>query len=259
MKGMILAGGKGTRLHPLTKVVNKHLIPIGKYPMIYYPIIKLREADITEILITTNQQDLPLFRELLGDGKDLGVRIHFKPQQQAIGIPDAILLSKPFVGSDKLTVILGDNIFQDSLLPYVQSYKNQSIGAKVLLKTVPDPTRYGIAIFDKTHKNMLSIEEKPTNPSSNYCVTGIYMYDSEVFELIKQITPSSRGELEITDVNNLYLQNSKLSFDVLSNWWIDAGTYEAIYEANQFTFNNDILSLTEKKVVIQNEDSYYRQ
>lgn len=246
MKGMILAGGKGTRLHPLTKVVNKHLIPIGKYPMIYYPIVKLREADITDILITTNQQDLPLFWALLGDGKDLGVRIHFETQQQAAGIPDAILLSKTFVGSDKLAVILGDNIFQDSLIPYVESYKNQSIGAKVLLKTVPDPSRYGIATFDESQKNLLSITEKPANPSSNYCVTGIYMYDTEVFDLIKQISPSSRAELEITDVNNLYLQNSKLTFDVLSNWWIDAGTYEAIFEANQFTFNNDILSLTEK-------------
>ncbi|WP_272031091.1 sugar phosphate nucleotidyltransferase [Oceanobacillus kimchii] len=246
MKGMILAGGKGTRLHPLTKVVNKHLIPIGKYPMIYYPIFKLREADITEILITTNHQDLPLFRKLLGDGKNLGVRIHYKIQQQAVGIPDAILLSKSFVGNDKFTVILGDNIFQDSLIPYVQSYQNQTIGAKVLLKNVPDPTRYGIATFDKTHKNILFIEEKPTNPISNYCVTGIYMYDTKIFEFIKQITPSSRGELEITDVNNLYLQNSKLTFDVLSHWWVDAGTYEAIFEANQFTFNNDILSLTEK-------------
>ncbi|BAC13085.1 spore coat polysaccharide synthesis (glucose-1-phosphate thymidyltransferase) [Oceanobacillus iheyensis HTE831] len=239
MKGMILARGKGTRLHPLTKVINKHLIPIGKYPMIYYPIFKLREVDITEILITTNQQDIPLFRELLGDGRDLGVRIHFEAQQQAIGIPDAILLSKTFVGSDKLTVILGDNIFHDSLIPYVQSYEKQSTGAKILLKTVSDPNRYGIATFDKSQKNILSIEEKPSDSSSNYCVTGIYMYGTEVFEFIKQITPSSRGELEITDVNNLYLQKSKLTFDVLPNWWIDAGTYDSIFQANQIILKNE--------------------
>lgn len=239
---MILAGGKGTRLYPLTQVMNKHLLPIGGYPMIYWPIFKLKEAGVTEILLTTHHHDMLMFKKLLGNGECLGVRLHYQIQQEAKGIPDAIYLAKEFAGEAKLIVVLGDNIFHDSLEPYVKSFEQQADGAMVLLKWVPDPQRYGIAQFNKSEHTIVSIQEKPEVPPSNYCVTGIYMYDKEVFNLIEQITPSERGELEITDVNNLYIKQNKLTYDFLEKWWIDAGTYDSFYQANKLANQNaDIL------------------
>ncbi|MGC8972537.1 MAG: sugar phosphate nucleotidyltransferase, partial [bacterium] len=196
MKGIILAGGTGSRLRPLTKVTNKHLLPVGKYPMIFYPIYKLKQAGIYEILIVTGREHMGDVIELLGSGKDFGVEFTYKVQDEAGGIAQALGLAKHFVGNDKCVVILGDNIFEDDITSYVKEFEEQKEGAKILLKEVPDPHIFGVPEF-KDGK-IIAIEEKPKNPKSNFAVTGIYMYDSEVFEIIKTLKPSWRGELEIT-------------------------------------------------------------
>ncbi|MFC0271944.1 sugar phosphate nucleotidyltransferase [Metabacillus herbersteinensis] len=239
MKGIILAGGMGTRLKPLTTIINKHLLPVGPYPMIYWPIIKLKEAGITDILLVINGADQEMFETLLGDGQNFGVNLSFIHQKGPNGIADGISLGKSFVGEEKFIVILGDNLFEDSLASYIESFRLQEKGAKVLLKQVNDPKRYGIAELNIEKKIITSIEEKPIHPKSNLCVVGIYMFDSSVFEYIASIVPSDRGELEISNVNNLYIENDQLSYDFLNGWWIDAGTHEALHIANCFYYSNN--------------------
>ncbi|NOV04247.1 sugar phosphate nucleotidyltransferase [Paenibacillus planticolens] len=231
MKGVILAGGTGTRLRPLTKMINKHLLPVGKYPMIYYGIEKLRAAGITDILLITGKHSVSLYTDFLGSGKEWGVNISYKIQEEAGGIADALELAENFVHpGEKLLVLLGDNLFEDSLVPYVNQFEAQPEGAKVFLKEVEDARRYGVPVMDG--ELIKRIEEKPEHPQSSYCVTGIYMYDSTVFDLIKTVEPSARGEMEITDVNNLYAEQGKLSYHLLTGWWFDAGTFLSWFEAS---------------------------
>ncbi|WP_169085313.1 sugar phosphate nucleotidyltransferase [Paenibacillus sp. PL91] len=230
MKGVILAGGTGTRLRPLTNLMNKHLLPVGKYPMIYYAIKKLADAGIQDILLVIGKQSAGMYVDYLGSGNDFGVRITYKIQDQAGGIAEALSLASDFIeANEKFVVLLGDNLFTDSLLPFVQEFQSQPEGAKVILKMVDDARRYGVPVIEGAI--IKSILEKPENPPSNYCVTGIYMYDNEVFELVAQIDPSSRGELEITDVNNLYAAKGVLTYNVMNGWWTDAGTMESLHEA----------------------------
>jgi len=242
MKGIVLAGGTGSRLRPLTKVTNKHLLPVGRYPMIFYPIYKLKEAGIKEILIVTGREHMGDVIELLGSGRDFGLDFTFKVQDRAGGIAEALGLAENFVKDEKCVVILGDNIFKDNISGYVEKFEKQGEGAKVLLKEVENPERFGVA--EIRGEKIISIEEKPKKPKSNFAVTGIYMYDSEVFSIIKTLKPSQRGELEITDVNNRYLEMNKLTYDFLKGWWTDAGTFESLFVANKLTkeieldFNN---------------------
>lgn len=235
MKGIILAGGTGSRLLPLTKVTNKHLLPVGRYPMIFYPIYKLKQAGIYEILVVTGREHMGDVIELLGSGRDFGVEFTFKVQDEAGGIAQALGLAKHFVGNDRCVVILGDNIFEDNISPYVENYKKQEKGAKILLKEVPDPFRFGVP--EIKDGKIIKIEEKPKEPKSKFAVTGIYMYDSDVFDIIKTLKPSARGELEITDVNNTYLEKGLLTYDILKGWWTDAGTPESLFRANQLAQN----------------------
>ena len=213
MKGIVLAGGTGSRLYPLTKVTNKHLLPVKKYPMIFYPIYRLKQARITEILIVTSRDHMGDVIELLGSGRDYGADFTFKVQDQSGGIAEALGLAKNFVNGDRCVVILGDNIFEDNINPYVQSFMNQSSGAKVLLKEISDPERFGVA--ELKDGKIISIEEKPKQPKSNFAVTGVYMYDSEVFDIIRTLRPSAREEFEITDVNNAYIKKNALTYDIL--------------------------------------------
>jgi glucose-1-phosphate thymidylyltransferase len=231
MKGIVLAGGTGSRLFPLTKVTNKHLLPIGKKPMIYYPIEKLIEAGLKEILIVTGTEHMGDVVSLLGSGKDFKCRFTYKVQDEAGGIAQALGLAENFAGGDSVTVILGDNIFEDSLKPYVDAYEQQGGGAKLLLKEVHDPQRYGVA--EVKENKIVSIEEKPQRPKSNYAVTGIYLYDAKVFEYVKTLKPSARGELEITDVNNQYVKEKKCTSDIFKGFWTDAGTFDSLGQANK--------------------------
>ena len=235
MKGIVLAGGIGSRLHPLTKVTNKHLLPVGKYPMIFYPIYRLKQAGITEILIVTGRDHMGDVMELLGSGRDYGADSTFKVQDQAGGIAEALGLAKNFVDGDRCVVILGDNIFEDDITPYVQSFMNQSSGAKILIKEISDPERFGVA--ELKDGKIISIEEKPKQPKSNFAVTGVYMYDSEVFDIIRTLRPSGRGEFEITDVNNAYIKKNALTYDILKGWWIDAGTPESLLKSSMLAKN----------------------
>ena len=231
MKGVILAGGTGSRLFPLTKVTNKHLLPIGSKPMIFHPIEKLISARITDILIVTGVDHMGDVVNLLGSGKDFQCRFTYKVQDAAGGIAQALGLGEDFAHGEKICVILGDNIFQDSLGPIVENFKKQSKGAKLLIKEVSDPHRFGVA--EIKGKRIIGIEEKPKHPKSSYCVTGIYMYDEEVFAMIPKLSPSKRGELEITDVNNSYIRQSTLTYDILKGWWTDAGTFPSYRLANE--------------------------
>ncbi|MCY9542855.1 sugar phosphate nucleotidyltransferase [Paenibacillus alvei] len=231
MKGIILAGGTGSRLFPLTKVTNKHLLPVGKYPMIYYSINKLKTADITDILIVTGRDHMGEVVNLLGSGSEMGVSFTYKVQDEAGGIAQALGLAEQFVGNDQMVVILGDNVFEDDISIYVENFRDQKRGAKILLQEVHDPNRYGVAELQGEH--IVSIEEKPQKPKSNYAVTGIYMFDHTVFDIIKTLKPSGRGELEITDVNNVYIKQNGLTFDVLQGWWTDAGTHVSLARANE--------------------------
>lgn len=233
MKGIVLAGGTGSRLYPLTKVTNKHLLPVGDYPMIYHPIFKLKSAGINDILIVTGKEHMGDVVNLLGSGYEFEVTFTYKVQDQAGGIAQALGLAEHFVGDDSCVVLLGDNIFEDDISKYVRNFVQQGKGAKILIKEVPDPERYGVA--ELKGENIISIEEKPKKPKSNYCVTGIYMYDAKVFKIIKTLKPSGRGELEITDVNNAYINDNSLTFDILKGWWTDAGTFDSILKANELT------------------------
>lgn len=241
MKGVILAGGMGSRLQPLTAIFNKHLLPVGKYPMIYWSILKLKNAGIKDILIVTNKQHLSSFIGLLGLGEKLEVNLHYQIQNnEGAGIADALLIAKDFIHRSKFIVLLGDNLFEDSLSSYLEAFKKQKEGARVILKKVQDPRRYGVPEIDKVNRKILCIAEKPSIPKSSYCVTGIYMYDHLVFNLIEQIKPSFRNELEITDVNNIYIAQNLLDYDIFNGWWIDAGTHESLHKANQLIFEKEI-------------------
>ncbi|MEC0372466.1 sugar phosphate nucleotidyltransferase [Paenibacillus chibensis] len=236
MKGVVLAGGTGTRLYPLTRMINKHLLPVGKYPMIVYSIDRLRLAGITDILIVMGKQSAGLYTDFLGSGREFGVNLTYRIQEEAGGIAEALELARGFISvGERFVVLLGDNLFMDDLSPFVDSFERQPEGtARVLLKHVKDSRRYGVPVFDKKQQELITrIEEKPAVPKSSYCVTGIYMYDTAVFDIISQIAPSERGELEITDVNNVYAARGKLEYDILQKWWSDAGTFESLQEAGR--------------------------
>ncbi|MDQ2992406.1 MAG: sugar phosphate nucleotidyltransferase [Candidatus Eremiobacteraeota bacterium] len=232
MKGVILAGGLGSRLRPLTKVTNKHLLPIYDKPMIYYPIETLVKAGIRDIMIVTGGNSAGDFLRLLGNGSDFGLKdIYYTYQEGEGGIADALKLCEHFAEGSSIAVILGDNILQDDISPYVRAFETQKCGARILLKHVEDPERFGVPELDG--KRIVRIEEKPANPKSDYAVTGIYMYDSRVFDFCRDLKPSSRGELEITDVNNAYIDAGDMYYDVLEGWWTDAGQFESLYRATQ--------------------------
>jgi len=233
MKGIILAGGTGSRLFPLTKVTNKHLLPVGRYPMIVHPVMKLKQAGILEILVVTGREHMGDMIELLGSGKSYGVEFTYRVQDEAGGIAEALGLAHPFVGQDQMCVILGDNIFSDALTPHIDKYRHEqkSEGGFILLKEVPDPHRFGVAEIEVG--SIKAIIEKPKEPKSNLAVVGVYLYDCRVFEIIQTLKPSGRNELEITDVNNAYLKDAKLGYGVLEGWWTDAGTFESYPLANE--------------------------
>jgi len=235
MKGIVLAGGTGTRLYPLTKVTNKHLLPVGKYPMIFYSVYKLKAAGIEDILIVTGKEHMGDVVNLLGSGTGMGVDFTYKVQDEAGGIAQALSLAEHFVGEDQMVVILGDNVFEDDITLFVENFRNQMLGAKILIQEVHDPKRFGVPEIDGD--KIVSIEEKPQDPKSNYAVTGIYMFDHSVFDIIKTLKPSARGELEITDVNNAYIANGQLTYDVLTGWWTDAGTHASLARANELAQN----------------------
>lgn len=230
MKGIILAGGTGSRLYPLTKVTNKHLLPVGKYPMIFHAVHKLKQAQISDILVVTGKDHMGDVVNLLGSGHEMGVTFTYKVQDEAGGIAQALDLAEQFVGDDQMVVILGDNVFEDDILPFVDNFRKQKSGAKILIQEVSDPTRFGVPELDGDR--IVSIEEKPKQPKSNYAVTGIYMFDHSVFDIIKTLKPSARGELEITDVNNAYIERGELTFDLLLGWWTDAGTHASLARAH---------------------------
>ncbi|MBU9706514.1 NTP transferase domain-containing protein [Paenibacillus sp. AK121] len=235
MKGIILAGGTGSRLFPLTKVTNKHLLPVGKYPMIFHAIHKLKKAEITDILIVTGKEHMGDVVNLLGSGRHMGVTFTYKVQDEAGGIAQALNLAEHFVDMDRMVVILGDNVFEDDITPFVQNFCKQNTGAKLLLQQVYDPQRFGVAEIQ--NQRIVSIEEKPQIPKSDYAVTGIYMFDHNVFDIIKTLNPSTRGELEITDVNNAYIASGTLTYDILQGWWTDAGTHASLARANELAKN----------------------
>lgn len=230
MKGVVLAGGLGSRLHPLTKVTNKHLLPVYKEPMIYYPIRTLVNAGIDEILIVTGGNNAGDFLRLLGNGSEFGLRhLNYTYQEGEGGIAAALSLAEHFADNDKIVVVLGDNIIEKNIGKAVESFRGQKEGAKILLKEVPDPQRFGVPVFEEG--KIIRVDEKPKVPASSYAVIGIYMYDSAVFNFIKTLKPSERGELEITDVNNFYIRAGKMTWDVLDGWWTDAGTFESLQYA----------------------------
>ncbi len=235
MKGIVLAGGSGTRLHPLTLAVSKQLMPIYDKPMIYYPLSTLLWAGINEILIISTPHDLPLFRQLLGDGKSLGCRFEYAVQENPNGLAEAFIIGKEFIGTDKVALVLGDNIFYGTGLSDLLHANNDPDGGIIYAYHVHDPERYGVVDFDSTGK-VLSIEEKPANPKSNYAVPGIYFFDNDVIEIAHNIQPSHRGELEITDVNKEYLKREKLKVSILDRGtaWLDTGTFQSLMQASQF-------------------------
>ena len=230
-KGIVLAGGTGSRLMPLTKVTNKHLLPIGKKPMIYYPIEKLTSIGIDKILIVTGVEYMGDVVGLLGSGRDFACQFTYKVQDEAGGIAQALGLAEGFSHGDQLVAILGDNIFEANLKQYADRFISQKIGARVLLKQVANPQRFGVA--EISDGKVISIEEKPKKPRSDYIITGIYFYDNAVFDIIRTLQPSARGELEISDVNNAYITKGQLAYDILDGWWTDAGTFESLNRANK--------------------------
>jgi glucose-1-phosphate thymidylyltransferase len=231
MKGVVLAGGTGSRLHPLTKVTNKHLLPVYDKPMIYYPIQTLVNAGIREILLVTGGKNSGEFLRLLGNGKDFGLKhLNYTYQEGDGGIADALALAEYFADAEPICVILGDNLIQYNINRVAEEFNKQRAGAKIILKQVPDAQRFGVAEFRGNH--VMCIEEKPTIPKSDYAVIGIYFYDHTVFEKIRRLKPSGRGELEITDVNNFYIEEGSLTCGLLEGWWTDAGTFQSLLYAN---------------------------
>jgi len=231
MKGVVLAGGTGSRLFPLTKVTNKHLLPVGYAPMIWHPVWKLKESGIEEILVVTGTEHMGDVVGCLGSGGELGCRITYKVQDEAGGIAQALALGENFAGGDRICVILGDNIFQDSLDSHVKAFDLQSRGARILLKEVDDPQRFGVAEIQGDR--VVGIVEKPAQPKSRMAVTGIYFFDETVFDIIRLQKPSGRGEMEITDVNNAYISRGEMSFGNFEGWWSDAGTFRSLAHANE--------------------------
>ena len=227
MKGVILAGGTGSRLFPLTKVTNKHLLPIYNKPMIYYPLQTLISANIKEVLIISGPEHAGHFLNLLGSGKEFGVKCTYEIQEKAGGIAQALSLAEDFSNNGPITVILGDNIYEDNFSEEIKSFEK---GGMIFLKEVQDPERFGVA--ELNGKNVIKIEEKPKIPKSNYCVTGLYVYDNEVFSVIKTLKPSKRGELEITDVNNYYIDKNAMKAEFVKGFWSDAGTFESLIKAS---------------------------
>lgn len=237
MKGVILAGGLGKRLYPLTKITNKHLLPVGSRPMIYYPLMTLIEGGIKDIMIVTGGNNAGDFLRLLGNGHEFGLKhINYTYQQGEGGIADALKLTEHFVDGDRVMVILGDNIIEKPIKQFVEKFQKQVKGARILLKKVPDPNRFGVAKIKD--KKIISIEEKPKFPKSDYAVTGIYMFDNQVFDIMRPLKPSKRGELEITDVNNEYIKRGQLEYDILPGYWTDCGTFDSLLVANNLVSRN---------------------
>jgi glucose-1-phosphate thymidylyltransferase len=232
MKGVVLAGGLGTRLFPLTKITNKHLLPVYDKPMVYYPIMTLVEAGITEIMVVTGGDHAGNFLRLLGNGHEFGLKgINYAYQEKEGGIAEALGLTRYFADGDKTVVILGDNILEKGIGKEVEAFAAQPEGARVMLKDVPHPERFGVVEFDGD--KIVRIHEKPQKPQSSYAVTGVYMYDSQVFDFIDSLEPSDRGELEITDVNNMYLEKGQLEYSKIDGWWTDAGTFDSLLRASK--------------------------
>jgi len=231
LRGIVLAGGTGSRLRPLTKVTNKHLLPVGQKPMIFYPIEKLTAIGIEEILIVTGVEHMGDVVSLLGSGKNFGCRFTYKVQDEAGGIAQALALAENFADGYPLAVILGDNIFQANLKSYADKFIAQQLGARILLKQVEYPQRFGVA--ELYEDRIIGIEEKPEQPNSDYAVTGIYFYDAAVFDIIRTLRPSDRGELEITHVNQDYIAKDQMAYDIIEGWWTDAGTFESLNRANE--------------------------
>jgi len=244
MKGVVLAGGTGRRLLPITRVTNKHLLPIYDKPMVYYPIQTLVNAGIQEILLVTGGKNAGDFLRLLGNGKDFGLKhLNYTYQEGEGGIAEALGMAEDFADGEPISVILGDNIIENNIRNAVVNFRQQEYGAKILLKEVPDAERFGVAEIRGNY--VIGIEEKPQIPKSNYAVIGIYIYDATVFEKIHRLQPSGRGELEITDVNNLYIQEGTLTFERLSGWWTDAGTFESLLHANNLVAKTGANKLTD--------------
>ncbi|MDT8899738.1 sugar phosphate nucleotidyltransferase [Anaeroselena agilis] len=237
MKGIVLAGGKGTRLDPITEITNKHLLPVGKEPMIWHAVKQLVHAGIHEILIVTSTHHMGDIVNSLGSGKRFGCEFTFRVQEDALGIAHALMLGERFANGEPIVVFLGDNIFELPIRPYVEEFSAQPGGARVLLKQVGDPERYGVAALDERH--VIAIEEKPSVPKSSYAVVGCYMYDDKVFDYIRATYPSARQEYEITAVNNLYIKNGQLRYSFVKGRWTDAGTFESLNEANQLLLSID--------------------
>ncbi len=232
MKGIILAGGLGTRLSPLTSVTNKHLLPVYDRPMIFYPLQTLVDANIRDILVVTGGANAGDFLRLIGNGAAFGLKhVNYTYQKGEGGIAEALRLAEHFAEGDKIVVVLGDNIIQGSIASHVEAFKRQPVGARILIKKVPDPERFGVVVFRRGR--VLAVEEKPKRPKSDYIVTGIYMYDSQVFDIIKTLKPSARGELEITDVNNAYIRKGQMRYDVLKGWWTDCGAFDSLLRASE--------------------------
>jgi len=232
LKGVVLAGGLGKRLQPLTKITNKHLLPVYDRPMIYYPIQLLVDAGIDDILVVTGGTHAGEFLRLLGNGHAFGLKhINYTYQEGEGGIAQALGLAKHFAGGHRMVVVLGDNILERGIQTSVENFKKQAKGGRILLKEVEDPERFGVVSLEG--RKILSIEEKPKKPKSHLAVTGVYMYDQQVFDIIKTLKPSNRGELEITDVNNAYIQKSQLEYDILEGWWTDSGTFDSLLRANK--------------------------
>lgn len=236
MKGVILAGGKGTRLYPLTRATNKHLLPVGREPMIFHLIRQFVSANINDILVVTSTDHMGDVVNCLGSGADFGCSLTYKVQDEAGGIAQALSLAEGFASNGKICVALADNIFEYSIVNYADNFRTQSQGARVLLKNVNDPERYGVAALDE--KQVIEIQEKPTLPKSSFAVVGLYFYDNQVFDIIRNIKPSERNELEITSVNNAYIERGQLEYDFCEGRWTDAGTIESLFEANKILIRN---------------------
>ncbi len=234
MKGVILAGGRGSRLYPLTKVVNKNILPVYDQPLIYYPLFTLKNAGIEDILIISGPDHSGHFADLLEDGGELGVRLSYTIQKDPLGIAHALSLAEEFAGGESIALVLGDNVYEDDLRNAVEDFLREERGAKIIIKEVPDPHRFGVVAFSKDRKRIVDIEEKPANPKTNFIITGFYVFDNRIFDIIKGLSPSLRGEYEITDALKWYMNEGTLTHHTIIGEWIDAGTFDSLLKANNF-------------------------